>query len=322
MDQDNNEYYKAYLREKQARDALESLLEDKTRSLYLANQELEANLAQLKRQHAAILQSEKMATLGVMSAGVAHEINNPLAYVNSNISTLGQVAKGVADLINASQRFSDNALDQDTFKDTFRKLESQYQLSFFADDAQELIEDCQDGCQRIAVIVASLLDFARPKNNEFVMADMTEAIDSALALLANQLKHIKLVVKQVDIPLSYCNLAALNQMVINLLMNAKYACEQAKAQGHCQTPQITLRVQPTKEQILIELIDNGTGIEKGNLEHVFEPFFTTKPVGQGTGMGLAVAYGIVSEHKGAISVESKLNEGTKVTITFPVRAIS
>ncbi|KNC68649.1 sensor histidine kinase [Pseudoalteromonas ardens] len=318
MSQNDNEYYKAYRREKQARDELETLLEDKTRSLYLANQELEANLTQLKRQHAAILQSEKMATLGVMSAGVAHEINNPLAYVNSNVATLGQVAKGVAELINTSQQFSDNAIDQEAFKEAFKNLEAQYQLGFFAEDAEDLIEDCQDGCRRIATIVASLLDFARPKNNEFVMADMTEAIDSALGLLANQLKHIELVVEKVDIPLSYCNLAALNQVIINLLMNAKYACEQGKAHGNCPNPQIKLVVRPATEQILIEIIDNGTGIEDDKLPHIFEPFFTTKPVGQGTGMGLAVVYGIISEHKGTINIESKRNEGAKVTLTLPV----
>ncbi|KAF7782034.1 two-component system, NtrC family, sensor kinase [Pseudoalteromonas rubra] len=318
MSQGDNEYYKAYCREKQARDELETLLEDKTRSLYLANQELEANLTQLKRQHAAILQSEKMATLGVMSAGVAHEINNPLAYVNSNVATLGQVAKGVAELINTSQQFSDNAIDQEAFKEAFKNLEAQYQLGFFAEDAEDLIEDCQDGCRRIATIVASLLDFARPKNNEFVMADMTEAIDSALGLLANQLKHIELIVEKVDIPLSYCNLAALNQAIINLLMNAKYACEQGKAQGNCPSPQIKLVVRPATDQILIEIIDNGTGIEDDKLPHIFEPFFTTKPVGQGTGMGLAVAYGIISEHKGTIKIESKRNEGAKVTLTLPV----
>ncbi|WP_046005204.1 sensor histidine kinase [Pseudoalteromonas rubra] len=318
MAQNDNEYYKAYQREKQARDELETLLEDKTRSLYLANQELEANLAQLKRQHAAILQSEKMATLGVMSAGVAHEINNPLAYVNSNISTLGQVSEGVSDLIKASQLFTDNGLDQQAFKETVKALEAKYQLGFFAEDAQELIEDCQDGCQRIAVIVASLLDFARPKNNEFVMADMTEAIDSALGLLANQLKHIELVVEKAEIPLSFCNLAALNQVIINLLINAKYACEQAKTKGICQTPLIKLLLRHANRQLLIEVIDNGTGIEESQIEHVFEPFFTTKPVGQGTGMGLAVAYGIVSEHKGTINIESKPNQGTKVTVTLPV----
>ncbi|MCG7559996.1 MULTISPECIES: ATP-binding protein [Pseudoalteromonas] len=318
MSQGDNEYYKAYRREKQARDELETLLEDKTRSLYLANQELEANLTQLKRQHAAILQSEKMATLGVMSAGVAHEINNPLAYVNSNVATLGQVAKGVAELINTSQQFSDNAIDQEAFKEAFKNLEAQYQLGFFAEDAEDLIEDCQDGCRRIATIVASLLDFARPKNNEFVMADMTEAIDSALGLLANQLKHIELVVEKADIPLSYCNLAALNQVIINLLMNAKYACEQGKALGNCPTPQIKLIVSQLQDHILIEMIDNGTGIESDILPHIFEPFFTTKPVGQGTGMGLAVVYGIISEHKGTINIESKRNEGAKVSLTLPV----
>jgi signal transduction histidine kinase len=321
MSNESNEYYKAYLREKQARDELETLLEDKTRSLYLANQELEANLAQLKRQHAAILQSEKMATLGVMSAGVAHEINNPLAYINGNIGTLGQVAKGVADLIKASESFSMNASDQDEFKETFTRLESQYQLCFFAEDAQDLIDDCRDGCQRIATIVASLLDFARPKNNEFVMADMTEAIDSALGLLANQLKHIELNVKQSDIPMSYCNLAALNQLFINLLMNAKYACEQAKSDGVCASPAIELHIKKVGKQIVVEVKDNGVGIAQDTIAHIFEPFFTTKPVGQGTGMGLAVAYGIVSEHNGTINVESSEGKGTTVTVAIPVNHV-
>ncbi|AZZ95988.1 ATP-binding protein [Pseudoalteromonas sp. R3] len=321
MSNESNEYYKAYLREKQARDELETLLEDKTRSLYLANQELEANLAQLKRQHAAILQSEKMATLGVMSAGVAHEINNPLAYINGNIGTLGQVAKGVADLIKASESFSMNASDQDEFKETFTRLESQYQLCFFAEDAQDLIDDCRDGCQRIATIVASLLDFARPKNNEFVMADMTEAIDSALGLLANQLKHIELNVKKSDIPMSYCNLAALNQVFINLLMNAKYACEQAKSDGVCASPAIELHIKKVGKQIVVEVKDNGVGIAQDTIAHIFEPFFTTKPVGQGTGMGLAVAYGIVSEHNGTIKVESSEGKGTTVTVAIPVNHV-
>lgn len=314
MSIDGHNYEKAYLREKAARDELERLLEDKTRALFDANQALEEKVKQLQNQQAVLMQTEKMATLGTLSAGVAHEINNPLAYVTSNLESIGYLKPTLVSLIKLAQQLMTEATPESDIKEAFTKLDHEQSFDFILEDLDELLDDTHEGLRRISAIVSNLLSFARPKNNSMTMADVSESLDSATKLLTNQLKNCKLECNKSPLPLTYCNLDAMNQIFVNLLLNAKYACDIVDGlYAH-----ISIRLFTESNQIYIEVSDNGCGMTDETVKRIFEPFFTTKPVGKGTGMGMAIVYSIIQEHKGNIVVESQLKQGTKICCSFPV----
>ncbi|MBQ4850196.1 sensor histidine kinase [Pseudoalteromonas sp. MMG012] len=314
MSDDTHNYKKAYLREKAARDELESLLEDKTRALFNTNQALEEKIDQLQNQQAILMQTEKMATLGTLSAGVAHEINNPLAYATSNLESIRYLTPTLVSLIKLAQQVMAQTVSEQQVKEVLIQLDQEQSFNFVLEDLDELLDDTHEGLQRISAIVNNLLSFARPKNNLMAMADLTESLDGALKLLTNQLKNCKVTCNTDPLPLSYFNLAATNQIFVNLLLNAKYACDLVEG----QYAQINVEVSSDTENIYVEVSDNGCGMDENTVNRIFEPFFTTKPVGEGTGMGMAIVYGIVKEHRGEIQVQSKLNEGTRVLCHFPI----
>ena len=307
-------YKKAYLREKAARDQLESLLEDKTRELYLANQHLQEKLTMLNNQQVALMQSEKMATLGTLSAGVAHEINNPLAYVTSNIESVIHIKPAIISLMTLAKQFIEKSITPTELETQLIKLDQECNYDFILGDINELLDDTQEGLHRIASIVNNLLNFARPKNNSMSMADITESLNSAIKLLANQLKTCNVECLNSQLPLTYCNLATMNQVFVNLLFNSKYACDQVKD----REGEITVKLFSDTEYIYIEVADNGCGIDENALEHIFEPFYTTKPVGEGTGMGMAIVYNVLKEHNGSVEIESEVNVGTRIKCVVPI----
>ncbi|WP_105169897.1 sensor histidine kinase [Pseudoalteromonas sp. T1lg23B] len=313
MVKSTDEYYRAYLREKQARDELEHILEEKTRELYQSNKALEEKVIQLQNQQAVLMQTEKMATLGTLSAGVAHEINNPLAYAMSNLESLNYVKPIIHELLVIAKKVLDDQLSPEEFKVALQRLDQQQSFNFLLDDIDELLDDAQEGLRRIGAIVKNLLSFARPKNNLLAMADIGESLEGAIKLLHNQLKNTHLICNIQPIPLSYCNLAALNQVFVNLLLNAQQACE-----GHVQKAEIVVELYSEQDCIYLSVEDNGCGMSEQTIAHIFEPFFTTKPVGQGTGMGMAIVYGIITEHQGVITIESTQGRGSKILCKLPV----
>ncbi|OHU84361.1 MULTISPECIES: sensor histidine kinase [Pseudoalteromonas] len=313
MVKSTDEYYRAYLREKQARDELEQILEEKTRELYQSNKALEEKITQLQSQQAVLMQTEKMATLGTLSAGVAHEINNPLAYAMSNLESLNYVKPVIAELLVIAKNVLDEKLSPEELHIALHRLNQQQSFDFLLGDIDELLDDAQEGLKRIGAIVKNLLSFARPKNNLLAMADIGESLEGAIKLLHNQLKNTHLICNIQPIPLSYCNLAALNQVFVNLLLNAQQACE-----GSVQKAEIVVELFCEQDSIYLSVADNGCGMSEQTKEHIFEPFFTTKPVGQGTGMGMAIVYGIITEHQGVIMIESAQGSGSKIVCKLPV----
>lgn len=173
MAEDDYNYKKAYLREKSARDQLETLLEDKTRALFIANQELEEKLETVKNQQITLMQSEKMATLGTLSAGMAHEINNPLAYITSNVESIKFIKPVLVSLMTAAQQFVDKSISVTQLESILVQLNRENDLSFIVDDIDDLVDDTQEGLERIAHIVSNLVDFASLKDNVTTMADIT-----------------------------------------------------------------------------------------------------------------------------------------------------
>ncbi|UOB72804.1 ATP-binding protein [Pseudoalteromonas sp. APM04] len=314
MAEDDYNYKKAYLREKAARDQLEVLLEDKTRKLFCTNQELKEKLSMLKSQQVTIMQTDKMATLGTLSAGVAHEINNPLAYVMSNVESIKYFKPTLHSLMQISKQFIDKSISASELEAQLVKLDQETNIDFILEDLDELLGDTHEGLQRIAAIVNNLLNFARPKNNLLAMADITESLNGAIKLLANQLKSCQVECDYEELPLSYCNLSAINQVFVNILLNAKYACDLVDGkQG-----KIVIKLFSDEKNIYIEIADNGCGMDEQTKSHIFEPFYTTKPVGKGTGMGMAIVYNVLKEHNGSIEVESELGEGTLMRCTMPI----
>ncbi|NOU52300.1 GHKL domain-containing protein [Pseudoalteromonas sp. JBTF-M23] len=313
MSETPEDYYQAFVREKQARDELELLLEEKTRALYESNQALEEKVLQLQTQQAVLMQAEKMATLGTLSAGVAHEINNPLAYAMSNLESLNYVKPVFNELLCISNDYIAGKITSEDALTALKRLNKQQSFDFLITDIDELLEDAQEGLRRIGAIVKNLLSFARPKNNLLAMSDISNSLDSALKLLHNQLKNVHLICHIQPIPLSYCNLAALNQVIVNLLLNAKQACDEQHRKA-----EIIVELFSKQKFIYLSVSDNGCGMSEETKKHIFDPFYTTKPVGQGTGMGMSIVYSIIQEHQGQILIESSLGVGSKITCELPI----
>ena len=314
MAEDDYNYKKAYLREKSARDQLETLLEDKTRALFIVNQELEEKLETVKNQQITLMQSEKMATLGTLSAGMAHEINNPLAYITSNVESIKFIKPVFVSLMTAAQQFVDKSISVSQLESILVQLNQENDLSFIVDDIDDLVDDTQEGLERIAHIVNNLVDFASLKDNVTAMADITESLNSTLKLLDNQLGTCAIELHIEKLPLTRCNISSMKQVFVNLLINAKHACDDLRD----QQGKIRVKLFANENNIYIEVADNGCGMDADTLKQMFDPFFTTKPVGQGTGMGMAIVYNVLKEHNGTIEVESEVGMGSLIRCVIPI----
>ncbi|MFQ3177751.1 MAG: two-component system NtrC family sensor kinase [Pseudoalteromonas tetraodonis] len=314
MAEDDYNYKKAYLREKSARDQLETLLEDKTRALFIVNQELEEKLETVKNQQITLMQSEKMATLGTLSAGMAHEINNPLAYITSNVESIKFIKPVLVSLMTAAQQFVDKSISVSQLESILVQLNQENDLSFIVDDIDDLVDDTQEGLERIAHIVNNLVDFASLKDNVTAMADITESLNSTLKLLDNQLGTCAIELHIEKLPLTRCNISSMKQVFVNLLINAKHACDDLRD----QQGKIRVKLFANENNIYIEVADNGCGMDADTFKQMFDPFFTTKPVGQGTGMGMAIVYNVLKEHNGTIEVESEVGMGYLIRCVIPI----
>jgi len=285
------------------------------------NSALEKTLLQLKETQTQILQAEKMASIGQLAAGVAHEINNPTGYVSSNLETLSKYQKAFNGLIDNYQGFkidlrqavvSNNQLPEqlDARLEQIEALERSVDIDFLRSDSTALIDESREGMERIKKIVLNLKDFAHPGQNRKKPADINRGLESTLKIVKNELKHKARVVKDFEaLPEISCFPQQLNQVFMNILLNA--------AQAIPASGEIRIRTRLENEQVEIMIKDNGMGIEEENLSRVFDPFFTTKDVGEGTGLGMNIAYNIVKKHSGTIAVESMVGEGTTFTVRIP-----
>lgn len=291
-------YYVAYIREKQARREVEQLLEDSSRQLYKKNRLLEQQLCKIQQQQQSIVQQEKLATLGTLAAGVAHEINNPLAFVISNFNTL---SSHTLELLTAYQHVEQKNIAPDT-------------LEMIEEDFPELISDTDQGLTRIKDIVRNLLFFARTDTELTSALQLSEAVELALTLLRPKLKNVTLTQELDTVPAIIFNSGELNQVLINILVNAIQACESMPKKAS----EIKVSLTHNITHIILSVKDNGCGMEEETLTRMYDAFYTTKPVGTGTGMGMSIVLQILKQHRCNIDVQSEVDCGTVVTLEFPL----
>ena len=291
-------FYNQYQREKKARIEVEQLLEDSIRQLYERNVLLESQIVQIKNQQKSLIQQEKLALLGTLAAGVAHEINNPLAFVSSNVTTLNAY---VSDLLNVIPKDSLNEADTRN-------------INFIMSDLPELISDTEHGLVRIKDIVKNLLFFARTDADQLSEVDLLLAVEIALKLLGPKLKNVLVTQNLQPVPKIIFNSGELNQVLINILVNAIQACEYMT--NH--TSKIGVDLTQVNDEILLNVTDNGCGMSEEVQQRIFDAFYTTKPVGTGTGIGMSIVLQILEQHDAKIVVKSELNKGTSIQIYFPI----
>lgn len=272
------------------------------------NVELAARKAQLERLQAQIVHSEKMAGLGQLAAGIAHELNNPAGFIYGNMDLIKTYLGRLELTLSIYERTSlpcEEAAD-------LRLTKKQIGYEELLPDLRSMIADCAEGAERIRDVVKNLRLFSRLDEAEFKRVDLHESIESTIRLLSHYYgaDRIRLVREYGTLPLVNCYAGQLSQVWTNLLVNAAQAVD---GDGEVK---ISSRLEG--ESAVITIGDNGCGIEPNELRRIFEPFFTTKPVGEGTGLGLSITYGIIEKHRGTIHVESVLGTGTNVVVSIPI----
>ncbi|ABD69703.1 PAS/PAC sensor signal transduction histidine kinase [Rhodoferax ferrireducens T118] len=300
---------------RESRDLLEQRVRSRTADLNTANetlqQEKERQAILIKRLEEAqnqLLQSERMASIGQLAAGVAHEINNPVGFVNSNLGSLQRYVTDMLRLLSVYEK-AEGALPGAATQE-INQVKADIDVEFLREDVANLLVESLDGLKRVTRIVQDLKDFSHVDESERQWADLEAGLESTLRVVWNELKYKAEVIKEfAGIPQVECFAFQLNQVFMNLLINASHAIE---GRGT-----IAIRTGHDDACVWVEVQDSGRGIQPEHLSRIFEPFFTTKPVGQGTGLGLSLAYGIVKKHDGRIEVKSELGQGTVFRVILP-----
>jgi PAS domain S-box-containing protein len=300
---------------RESRDKLEERVQERTAELQTANSTLlaeksrqEVLIKKLEEAHNQLLQSEKMASIGQLAAGVAHEINNPVGFVSSNLGTLQRYVANLLKLLAAYELVEGSLAD--SVLQEINQVKKEIDATYLREDIGNLLTESLGGLQRVKRIVQDLKDFSHVDESEWQKADLEQGLDSTLNVVWNELKYKAKVVKEYrNIPQIECFAPQLNQVFMNLLINAVHSITD---QG-----QITIRTGYDDENIWVEVEDTGKGIKPEHMDRIFEPFFTTKPVGKGTGLGLSLSYGIVHKHGGRIEVKSELGKGSVFRVVLP-----
>jgi two-component system NtrC family sensor kinase len=289
-------------------------------------------LHQLQNSQSQLVQSAKMSSLGQLVAGIAHEINNPVNFIHGNITYASEYVQNLLKLLELYEA------EVPKLTPDIQHLAEAMDLEFVKEDLPKILSSMQVGTERISGIVRSLRNFSRLDESELKVVDVHEGIDSTLMLLENRLEAksgraaIRVVKDYGDLPKVECCPGQLNQVFMNILSNAidalkeyrEWEIENAQNQSahpDAIAPTIVIRTQaPTRDRVIIRIIDNGPGMSEEVQSKLFDPFFTTKPVGEGTGLGLSISYQIVQErHHGSLQCVSKLGQGTEFVIEIPVR---
>ena len=296
---------------------LEQKVELRTEALNLRNKELSKINIEMQETQKQLLQAEKMASVGQLAAGVAHEINNPLGFVSSNLSSL-------KDYVNAYKLMSYEVSKLTKVPESkhpaiiagIKAFMDKEDFDFINQDISELIEESDDGLKRVAEIVAGLKLFSRADTDEKQLFDINACLTTTLNMVNNELKyHCNVETDFQSLPNVPIHVGKINQVFTNLLINASYAIRETGRHGL-----LKLSTLVETEHVVIHINDSGTGMSEETLTKIFNPFFTTKPEGSGTGLGLSISFGIITEHGGELNVISEIGEGSCFTIKLPIHS--
>ena len=286
---------------------------DELGQLYKAFAEMVAQLKEKALLEKQMIQSERMAAVGRLTAGIAHEINNPIGYVHSNLVSLRDYSSGLLELIHAYERTLAPKLDAATLA-TLAEVRARIDFDFVSTDLPELISESREGLDRVRRIVQDLKDFSHAgREAGWRRVDLHKGLESTLNIVWNDLKYKARVERQLGaLPLVECHPGEINQVFMNLLLNAGHAI------GERGTITLQSGHDSERDEAWIGIADNGPGIAAEDLPRLFDPFFTTKPVGSGTGLGLSISYGIVKKHGGRIDAGNATGGGAVFTVVLPV----
>lgn len=303
---------------RKSHDELERRVRERTAELTAVNAALESEklmqdtlIRKLAEAHSQLLQSEKLASIGELAAGVAHEINNPVGFVNSNLGVLQRYVGDLLAMLSSYEKCEDE-MSADT-RSALDEMKRQIDIDYLRIDIEKLLSESMAGMLRVKRIVQDLTDFSHAEESEIQWSNLEQGLDSTLNIIWQEISSKAEVVKEyAGIPKVECMPAQINQVFMNLLRNAMQAIE---TEGR-----ITIRTGQNGEDIWVEVEDNGKGIKPEHMGHIFDPFFTTKPAGTGTGLGLSVSYSIVKKHGGRIEVKSSPGTGSVFRVVIPQHA--
>ncbi|MBU0479460.1 MAG: response regulator [Proteobacteria bacterium] len=291
---------------------LEDSLKKEKKNLTLANRELENALHELKSTQGQIVQQEKMASIGSLAAGVAHEINNPMGFIGSNLTTLGKYLGKLKEFIELQAKGVEN-LPESGLKEEIANQRKKLKIDYLLGDVGDLINESLEGADRVKTIVQNLKSFARVDDVKPAPADVNNCLESTLNIVWNELKYKCTVNKKYgEVPRVMGFPQQLNQVFMNIMVNGAHAIE---TKG-----EITIETFTEEDRVKVRITDTGCGIPEKIRGRIFEPFFTTKEVGKGTGLGMSIAYDIVKKHEGEISFETEIGKGTAFTVSLPAVA--
>jgi len=281
--------------------------------------ELNTALEDLKQAQSQLIEQEKMASLGQLTAGIAHEINNPINFVTSNVSPLRRDIDMIFDAINFIEEVALSDTTPDNKRAQLEEYKEEQELDYLQTEIRHLLNGVYNGASRTAEIVKGLRIFSRLDEDDLKQADINEGIDSSMIILNNQLGGISIVREYSDLPLVECYPGKLNQVFLNILSNSIYAVH--KHFGDKSGGEIKISTSGDHDNVQIRFKDNGIGIDEETQKKIFDPFFTTKDVGEGTGLGMSIAYNTVKKHNGSIRINSSPGNGAEFIITLPVHHV-
>ena len=303
---------------KQQNIVLESKVQERTVELQKSNEELNDTLNELKDTQSQLVNAEKMASLGQLTAGIAHEINNPINFVTANVQPLRRDIDDILTVLNKYAEINENTNLGEKLKE-IADLKVELETDYLIEEINSLIDGIGEGASRTAEIVKGLKNFSRLDENDLKMANINEGLNSTITLLDNTIKdnNIKVVKAYDDIPVIECYAGKLNQLFMNLLNNGVQAINMREDKSEQGELVVTTLIE-SEDRIVVKIADNGIGMTDEVKHRIFEPFYTTKEVGEGTGLGLSIAYNIIESHNGTVKVESEVGKGTTFIIGLPI----
>ncbi len=295
---------------------LEAKVIERTTELNQSNLELSKTLDNLKQAQGQLVESEKMASLGQLTAGIAHEINNPINFVTANIKPLSRDIDMVFEAMEAIEQVGLSDAGKEDKQKKISDYKEERDFDYLVVEIKHLLKGIKEGANRTAEIVKGLRIFSRLDQDDLIKADINEGLESTLIIANNLLHDIKVTKEYGNLPKIECYAGKLNQVFLNLISNASHAIRQRFGEG--KGGELLIKTTCHDEHMYITIKDNGIGMDEKTQKKVFEPFFTTKDVGQGTGLGMSIAYNTIKKHSGQFQLQSAPNEGAEFTIVLPL----